>query len=176
MDNAHNKHGGVNHGKLTPPTDDHLFFKQQTHELVHAVFYTLLAKDGNFANGYTQGTIEPHFEFSGSEEVYQSFLGACTEFIALHGDELKESIDTLDMSNSKVCNTFHETILLIFQEINWGRIVSAVCASKTMASRAIKEGRVSLVESLEAWLQIIFKDRLQEWIEKQGGWVSVDIE
>lgn len=159
-----------NRKRLSPTPDLH--FNEQTRELLYAVFYTLLAKDGKFVNGFTPGRIDPQLNCLGSQKAFQSLLGACMEFLELHGDELKDSIDTLDMSDVKVYDTFHETIHLILEEINWGRIVSAVCTSKTMACRAIKEGRTSLVESLHAWLQIIFVERLQDWVTEHGGWVS----
>lgn len=104
--------------------------------------------------------------------MYQSIVGACTEFLTCHGDELRNSIDILDISDDNVYDTFHEIILEIFKDINWGRIMSVMCVATTMASRAIKERRMSLVERLEAWLQIVVEERLQDWIEKQGGWVS----
>ncbi len=138
-------------------------FAKQTKELVDAVVVRLVMGSGRVLV----------LECERSEETYKALLGACNEFINLHDGDLKSSVDQLDMSDVKVCETFHETVQSIFEkEINWGRIVSALCVSRTMALKALDQNRVGLVESIVGWLQRIFIDILKDWILKHGGWVS----
>ena len=138
-------------------------FAKQTKELVDAVVVSLVMGSGRVRV----------LECERSEETYKALLGACNEFINLHDGDLKSSVDQLDMSDVKVCETFHETVQSIFEkEINWGRIVSALCVSRTMALKALDQNRVGLVESIVGWLQRIFIDILKDWILKHGGWVS----
>ena len=150
----HQKNGLVHH----QPS-----FTKQTEELINEVVVSLVMEDRRILK----------LECEGSEEIYKALVGACKEFIILHDGELKVSVEKLDMSDVKVCETFHETVQSIFEkEINWGRIVSALCVSRTMALKALNENRVGLVESIIGWLQRIVLDNLQDWILKHGGWVS----
>ena len=163
----------LNNGYIQPPLADKEEHVKQTNELIHEVILSLLACDGQLLNGYTRGKIEPKLQCKGSEKIFKALLGACKEFLALHDKELKTSVDTLNMSDLKVCDTFHETVLRIFSDgINYGRIVSAICVSKTMAARVMTEQRLELAESIIGWLQRIVADNLLDWILRHGGWVS----
>ena len=149
-------------------------FEMQSAQIVHECLYGLLLDDGARLNGYTYGSMEPVFSNEETKRAFKAVKGACKEFINLHDRELKLSVDKLDMSDTAVCNTYHDTVCAIFQtEINWGRIISAICVSRTMALKAFRDNRPFLIESIEGWLQMIVIDRLQSWIIQHGGWVSL---
>ncbi len=126
----------------------------------------------NFDNTNVDGV------YVGSESNKQltSIVNACREFLYLHGDELKESVDDLDLSDVNV----HKTVVDVWEQIvstgfNCGRIIAVLCMTKAVVDRVTAEKRVYLVESIVEWMkETMSNTRAVEWIAENTDWVSCD--
>lgn len=158
----------------TSPVQGNPEFTQQTKEIIHETFYSLLLDQGVRLNGYTAGTREPgHFSSEANRKAYHGLKAACRHFMTLHSKELVDRVEQLDISDSTLCSTFHKAMFAMFaDDVNWGRIVAVICFSVLVAMKAYQSSNYVTIQSIEGWLITFISGNLQPFISKHKGWVS----
>ena len=146
-------------------------FEVQTAKIVHETFYVLLFDEGVVMNGLRRGR-EPQFNDRETECAYKSLRGACKRLLELHSEEIRAEIDTLDISPSALCTSYHQVASGLFEDdCNWGKIVMLFSASSLLAVRIYRNGQTTGVESIEEWLNTFILHNLKQWIKEHRGWV-----
>ena len=146
-------------------------FEVQTAKIVHETFYVLLSDEGVRMNGLRRGQ-EPRFSDRETESAHKALRGACKHLLELHSGEIRAEIDTLDVSPSALCTSYHHIANGLFEDgCNWGKVVMLFSASSLIAVRIYSNGQSSSVESIEKWLNTFILQNLKHWIKEHRGWV-----
>lgn len=147
-----------------------LQFEVQTTKVVHETFYLLLSDEGVRMNGLRRGK-EPKFSDRETESVHKALHGACKRLLDLHSEEIRAEVDTLDISPSALCTSYHLVASGLFEDgCNWGKVVMLFCASSLLAARIYRNGQSTSVESIEKWLNTFILQNLKHWIKEHRGW------
>ena len=81
-------------------------FDFQTTKIVHETFYVLLSDEGVRMNGLRRGQ-QPRFSDRETERVHKALHGACKCLLELHSEEIRGQIDSLDISPTALCTSYH---------------------------------------------------------------------
>lgn len=147
-------------------------FYTQTAKLVHETLYALLADEGVRLNGQRHGE-ELRFNDRETADVHNALHGACKHLKEMFGQEIRAQIDTVDISPSALCTSYHQLMGGLFKDdCNWGTVVMLFSASALLAARVYRNGQTTSVESIEKWQISFILQNLKHWIVQHRGWVS----
>ena len=143
-------------------------FDVQTSTIVQQIFYALLSDEGVVINDSCCGASE-----SNANVVCEAVIRACRHMLELYGKEIRAEIDTLDISPSALCASYHQVANGLFEGgCNWGKLIMLFQSSSLLAARIYLSGQTEHVQSIKEWLLCFILGSLKNWILQHDGWES----
>lgn len=112
---------------------------------------------------------------SGVRDVAVTIENACTRLKPFAEEEMEALLQTLDISDSKLCNNYQRVArLLMTENISFGRVVVLFFFTYVLCKRLHRDGRPRLIESVVDWLTEFLSDTISPWLvnHHHGQWVS----
>ena len=117
---------------------------------------------------------------SGNERIFQEVPNMLFEIADLHEkarvEKLIKECATLLLNSGNLYRQFTETISILFDnEITWGKIVTFFSFAVTFAiylCTTLNE-MSHLAARVCVWTGQYVEDKIQPWIDDNGGWVSI---
>lgn len=98
------------------------------------------------------------------------------EIDARYKEQFQDMIGQLNLTSSTAYDTFASVARKLFRSgINWGRIVALLCFGYEIAIGLIRRGLSgSFLRKIVTFVvEFILRERIAQWIARNGGWVSV---
>uniref|UniRef100_A0A914XQL5 Bcl-2 Bcl-2 homology region 1-3 domain-containing protein n=1 Tax=Plectus sambesii TaxID=2011161 RepID=A0A914XQL5_9BILA len=93
------------------------------------------------------------------------------DFERRYNSELACMVTQLSINVDTIYPTFKQIVEQLFIDgINWGRIVALYAFGGAVAAQCMADDRPALVRQVADWVAVFTRNRLQPWIDQQGGW------
>ena len=87
------------------------------------------------------------------------------------GGQFEDMLNTLNLDDSSIEHTYDTIMYEMFKDtVNWGKIVTFIAFSAHMAVYCAKTDELQhRVKDIVSWADKVMKEKLEQWIEGQGG-------
>lgn len=98
----------------------------------------------------------------------------CDSLEAVSGEELTKMAATVNLDDN--CNPDYKSALdiVFWTQVSWEKLVSAAVCTYRLCMKALLRGEHQLANSFIYWFDHYVRTyRIQNWVDNQGGWVSI---
>lgn len=110
----------------------------------------------------------------GIREVCDTFFKAIARLRLVATEEIEAMIQTLELGDSELCDSYTKVGNNMTDGINFGRIITFFYFTSVLCKKLHLDNRQRLIESVVEWLINYLNDTVSPWLESthNGQWVS----
>ena len=151
--------------------------------LTEHYFHMIFQKyDVSFPEDVSWKEVDEFPSLNGHEQIYQKTLNVVFELADLFEDarveEMVKKCETLNLNSDNLYSHFTETINVLLDDgITWGKVVMFFSFAVSFAVYLCTTGNEMshMAGQVSVWTAQDLQNRIQPWVDDNGGWVSNDI-
>lgn len=129
------------------------------------------------ANGTFNGTgpgSPRHHQAEVMDGVKVALRDTAHEFELRYSRAFNDLHSTLHITPATAYQSFENVMDEVFRDgVNWGRIVGLFAFGGALCVECVEKEMSPLVARIVEWMTVYLDERIEPWVESQGGWVSV---
>lgn len=131
---------------------------------------TLETRANGTFNGTSQGSPR-HPQAEAMDDVKVALRDTAREFELRYSRAFNDLHSTLHITPATAYQSFENVMDEVFRDgVNWGRIVGLFAFGGALCVECVEKEMSHLVARIVEWMTVYLDERIEPWVESQGGW------